>query len=150
MDANPYLPFFHIWKPVTGWSKAKWDRGSPVGLEQQPPDYYLAVVESRDTPLPTLWQLDAIFNDLPDEVQGATKKVGPQYQKRPPRPERPAVKQSFLARCLPWLSAAPATKGNAMGALRNGDRGLIVAVNDSGNTGWVRFGRSGFEAWPMV
>jgi tRNA-splicing endonuclease subunit Sen54 len=39
---------------------------------------------------------------------------------------------------------------NPMAALRNGDRALVVAVNDSGNTGWVRFGRSGFaEAAPM-
>lgn len=42
---NPYLPFFHVWKPVTAWSKAKWDRGSPVGLEQQRPDYAIAAIE---------------------------------------------------------------------------------------------------------
>lgn len=37
-----------------------------------------------------------------------------------------------------------------MGALRNGDRGLVIAVNDSGNTGWVRFGRAGFAEALML
>lgn len=45
LELNPYLPFFHVWKPVTAWSKAKWDRGSPEGISQQKPDYILAVVE---------------------------------------------------------------------------------------------------------
>lgn len=45
LEQNPYIPFFHVWKPVTQWSKAKWDRGSPDGLTQQKPDYVVAVVE---------------------------------------------------------------------------------------------------------
>ncbi|WOO84720.1 putative tRNA-splicing endonuclease subunit sen54 [Vanrija pseudolonga] len=45
LERNPYLPFFHVWKPVTAWSKAKWDRGSAEGLAKQKPDYILAVVE---------------------------------------------------------------------------------------------------------
>lgn len=42
---NPYLPFFHVWKPNTPWSKSKWDKGSEVGLAVQQPDYVVAVVE---------------------------------------------------------------------------------------------------------
>jgi tRNA-splicing endonuclease subunit Sen54 len=42
---NPYIPFFHVWKPVTAWSKAKWDRGSPAGLALQRPDYAIAAIE---------------------------------------------------------------------------------------------------------
>jgi tRNA-splicing endonuclease subunit Sen54 len=45
LDTNPYLPFFHVWKPVSSWSKVKWDRGSSEGIAQQKPDYILAVVE---------------------------------------------------------------------------------------------------------
>jgi len=45
LTANPYLPFFHVWKPVSAWSKVKWDRGSEAGIAQQKPDYILAVVE---------------------------------------------------------------------------------------------------------
>ena len=37
-----------------------------------------------------------------------------------------------------------------MGTLRNGDRALVVAVNDSGNTGWVRFGRTGFAEAAII
>lgn len=45
LQRNPYLPFFHVWKPVTHWSKVKWDRGSAEGIAIQRPDYALAVVE---------------------------------------------------------------------------------------------------------
>lgn len=45
LQTNPYLPFFHVWKPVTSWSKVKWDRGSAEGIAQQKPDYIAAVVE---------------------------------------------------------------------------------------------------------
>jgi tRNA-splicing endonuclease subunit Sen54 len=89
-----------------------------------------------------------VFDELPDEPTGPVKKVGPQYGRKPPArphndPDRPSV--SLLER-LGWKRLPPAPKphGNPMGALRNGDRALIVAVNDSGNTGWVRFGRTGF------
>ncbi|GMK56892.1 hypothetical protein CspeluHIS016_0307320 [Cutaneotrichosporon spelunceum] len=147
--ANPYIPFFHVWKPVTAWSKAKWDRGSPAGLANQKPDYAISAVESRNTAMPTLRQLEEIFDGLPDEPTGPPKRVGPQYDHR-----RPANKaQPDVA--VPWYRRfirAPQEKTytNPMAQMRNGDRAFIVAVNDSGNTGWVRFGRSGFQDFPMV
>lgn len=165
---NPYLPFFHVWKPVTAWSKAKWDRGSSAGLEQQRPDYAVAAVEyvsgltmnadcrSRNTPLPTLRQLDEIFRILPDEPKGPPRRVGPQYENRRPMTQRAEEEETPLLwyqRLLPvWLrpSQPNSPQGNPIAVLRNGDRAIVVAVNDSGNTGWVRFGRSGFESFPMV
>lgn len=42
---NPYLPFFHVWKPATHWTRGKWDRGSPEGLRSLPPDFWIGVVE---------------------------------------------------------------------------------------------------------
>jgi hypothetical protein len=42
---NPYLPFYHIWKPATPWSKAKWEKGTEEGLARQKPDYYAAIIE---------------------------------------------------------------------------------------------------------
>ncbi|TXT04988.1 hypothetical protein VHUM_03808 [Vanrija humicola] len=155
LERNPYLPFFHIWKPVTAWSKAKWDRGSTEGLVKQKPDYILAVVESRDTPLPTLSQLSEVFDLLPDEPTTQPKRVGPQYANRPaPRSAPQPSSNTRLSQWLDWLcwwrAKATIPQGNAIHAMRNGDRGLIVAVNDSGNTGWVRFGRIGFENYPMV
>jgi tRNA-splicing endonuclease subunit Sen54 len=78
---------------------------------------------ARVTPLPSASQLEEVFDGLPDEPKGPIKKTGPQYKPR---------------------SSPPF--GSILGALRNGDRALIVAVNDSGNTGWVRFGRTGFAS----
>jgi tRNA-splicing endonuclease subunit Sen54 len=173
LDTNPYLPFFHVWKPVSSWSKVKWDRGSSEGIAQQKPDYILAVVEyvfnhvflivarivltsyrSRDTPMPTLAQLDGIFRMLPDEPKGPVRRVGPQYDRKRPnnRPVEAVEQPSWWRKLLKKVFPQPQPSGNhnAVNALRNGDRAFIVAVNDSGNTGWVRFGRTGFESVPMA
>jgi tRNA-splicing endonuclease subunit Sen54 len=123
---NPYLPFFHIWKPAVPWSKAKWDRGSLEGLERQPPNFQAAAINARTTPLPTIHQLHEVFEESPEEVRGPPRRLGPQY--RPNTAVRP----------------------NPVAELRNGDRGFIVAVNDSGNSGWIRFGRTGFADVAMI
>ena len=49
---NPYLPFYHIWKPATPWSKAKWEKGTEEGLARQKPDYYAAIIEYVVSSLP--------------------------------------------------------------------------------------------------
>jgi tRNA-splicing endonuclease subunit Sen54 len=38
---NPYLPFYHVWKPNTHWTMAKWDKASPEGLEAIPPAFWI-------------------------------------------------------------------------------------------------------------
>jgi tRNA-splicing endonuclease subunit Sen54 len=43
--SNPYLPFFHVWKPNTNWTNAKWDKGSNEGLKTIPPAFWIGVVE---------------------------------------------------------------------------------------------------------
>lgn len=91
---------------------------------------------------------------LPDEPMGPANRVGPQYNK-PKAQSRPSDGQdlSLLQRVLVSLGIRPAPpkrNANPMGMLRNGDRALVVAVNDCGNTGWIRFGRSGFESIAMV
>jgi hypothetical protein len=45
LEDNPYLPFWPVWKPSTNWSRNSWDRGSVQGLQNQPPDFWVAVVE---------------------------------------------------------------------------------------------------------
>ncbi|WWC58098.1 uncharacterized protein I303_100633 [Kwoniella dejecticola CBS 10117] len=174
---NPYLPFFHIWKPSAAFTKRNWDKGSENGLKECPPSYWAGVVESRNTPIPTIQQLDEVFNFLPDEPKGPVKKVGPQYVKppRPPRPGHPNAhgkkdendndkgstsKFSFAyLLSMIGLSTAPGKEDEKnttttpfvnIPALRNGDRAFVVAVNDSGNTGWIRFGRSGFAEFAPV
>jgi tRNA-splicing endonuclease subunit Sen54 len=101
--------------------------------------------------MPTIHQLDEVFNSLPEEPKGPTKKLGPQYE-RPPRPQKKVVDPptTLLSKVKSWFTqgdvntGSKPSQGNPMGALRNGDKGFVAAVNDSGNTGWIRFGRSGF------
>lgn len=42
---NPYLPFFHVWKPATHWTMGKWDKASEEGLKANPPAFWIGVVE---------------------------------------------------------------------------------------------------------
>lgn len=103
--------------------------------------------------MPTLAQLDVIFRTLPEEPKGPVRRVGPQYERK-----RPAYRSAEVTELSWWTKfwqkifpqPQPSGGGNAVNALRNGDRALIVAVNDSGNTGWVRFGRTGFESVAMA
>jgi tRNA-splicing endonuclease subunit Sen54 len=100
--------------------------------------------------MPTFHQLSEVFDTLPDEPKGPVKRLGPQYERRArPRHQRDNASsddQPWYARLLPFLASKEEEKPyvNPMSTLRNGDRALVVAVNDSGNTGWVRFARSGF------
>ena len=45
LDVNPYIPFWHVWKPATHWSKVNWDRGSASGFVNQKPEYIVAVIK---------------------------------------------------------------------------------------------------------
>jgi tRNA-splicing endonuclease subunit Sen54 len=103
---------------------------------------------ARTVPMPSINQLTEVFESLPDEPKGPIRRVGPQYERRArPKPNTATTKGRWYDRYLP-ASFVKETESkpynNPMGALRNGDRAFIVAVNDSGNTGWVRFGRTGF------
>lgn len=100
--------------------------------------------------MPTIHQLSEVFETLPDEPKGPPKRLGPQYERKPRPQFNNRIDQNpkkWYYRFLPasWIPE-PAAKPyvNPMGAMRNGDRALVVAVNDSGNTGWVRFARTGF------
>lgn len=105
----------------------KWDRGSAAGIENLPPDFQATAIDARTVPLPTIHQLHEIFEESPDERKGPPQRHGPQY--------RPVGQPG---------------RTNPIAELRNGDRAFIVAVNDSGNAGWVRFGRTGFGGLAMV
>ena len=45
LSINPYIPFWHVWKPATPWSKVRWDKGSDDGLRTMRPEYTVAVIE---------------------------------------------------------------------------------------------------------
>ncbi|EIW67947.1 hypothetical protein TREMEDRAFT_14304, partial [Tremella mesenterica DSM 1558] len=147
LKTNPYIPFFHVWKPAVAFSKVRWDRGSAQGLINQPPDFFVAAVEARNTPMPSIHQLKDAWAQVREEPSGPIRRLGPQYENRKPNTRRFQSKEkSRWERFTDWWRGSEPRKyqGGNMGVLRNGDRALVVAVNDSGNTGWVRFGRSGF------
>lgn len=45
LEANPYIPFFHVWQPSVSWSRKDWLKGSEQGLAQLPPNFWLAVIK---------------------------------------------------------------------------------------------------------
>jgi tRNA-splicing endonuclease subunit Sen54 len=97
--------------------------------------------------MPTIHQLSEVFDSLPDEPVGPVKRLGPQYERRNrPRPNQREKELQWYEKLFPFLISKEEDKPyvNPMASLRNGDKALVVAVNDSGNTGWVRFGRTGF------
>lgn len=90
---------------------------------------YEAHASSRHEQLPSLQHLDEVFPNLHDEPLCPTQRQGPQYAKSTTTPE---------------------PKRNWMASLRAGDRALVVAVNDNGNMGWVRFGRTAFSEYSLM
>ncbi|KAJ9112250.1 hypothetical protein QFC22_006334 [Naganishia vaughanmartiniae] len=160
LTANPYLPFFHVWKPNTHWTRGKWDRGSAEGLKTLPPDFWIAVVDARSVPFPTLPQLEEIFPTLPAIPKPFIRSRAPLQRSAAPKPDasKPAAR-SFLQRILDVLrlkrspspgQKTPTPQVNTFLALKQGDRSLIIAVVDGGNVGWTRLGRGGFEDHVMV
>ncbi|KAI5449698.1 tRNA-splicing endonuclease subunit sen54 [Naganishia albida] len=155
---NPYLPFFHVWKPATHWTRGKWDRGSPEGLQSLPPDFWIGVVDARSVPFPTLPQMEEIFPVLPALPTPMVRPRGTAPPKAGTTPAPAATPSpSFGRRFLDFFhlgargkpAAAPPLV-NTFLALKQGDRSLIVAVVDGGNVGWTRLGRGGFEEHVMV
>ncbi|EWC47958.1 hypothetical protein DRE_02840 [Drechslerella stenobrocha 248] len=49
---------FHVWKPRPNFKKS-----SPG-----PPDFYISVVSTKDTKVPSLAQVESLFNEIPEEV----------------------------------------------------------------------------------
>ncbi|KAJ9092551.1 hypothetical protein QFC21_006782 [Naganishia friedmannii] len=157
LAANPYLPFFHVWKPNTHWTRGKWDRGSAEGLKTLPPDFWIAVVDARSVPFPTLPQLEAIFPTLPAIPKPFIRSRAPMNTAITKQDAAKPASSSFLHRILsvlrlrqPQESKAPTPQVNTFLALKQGDRSLIIAVVDGGNVGWTRLGRGGFEDHIMV
>ncbi|KAF8826324.1 hypothetical protein HHX47_DHR5000379 [Lentinula edodes] len=54
--SSPYEPFFNLYKPPTPFKKSA----------PPPPDYQMVVVNARTTPMPSLRELTAIYNNAPE------------------------------------------------------------------------------------
>ncbi|KAK1230057.1 tRNA-splicing endonuclease subunit sen54 [Marasmius sp. AFHP31] len=120
---SPYKFFYNVYKPPTAFKK------SAPG----PPDYQIAVVDARTTPMPTLHELTALYDISPEWPVPM-----PKYR-RPPPPSRPGQ---------PPL---PERRGpNPFAALRAGKKTVVIAVVDAGNVGFFRFAQGEWGEWPMI
>ncbi|KAK7031218.1 tRNA-splicing endonuclease subunit sen54 [Paramarasmius palmivorus] len=113
---SPYKFFFNFYKPPTPFKK------STPG----PPDYQVAVVNARTTPMPSLHELTALYD------------ISPELPIPPPKYRKP----------LP--PGAPPRGPNPFSALRAGKKTVVVAVVDAGNVGFFRFAQGEWGEWPMV
>ncbi|EPQ51094.1 hypothetical protein GLOTRDRAFT_141228 [Gloeophyllum trabeum ATCC 11539] len=148
---SPYHIFYHLYKPSTPFRKT-----SPP-----PPDFYVVVVDARNTPMPSLHELAALYDELPDVPPPLPR------QRLQPVPDKPAgvpsttpqslsTLQQILHSVLPFLSRAPAEppikprKPHPFMALKAGKKMVVMAAVDNGIISFFRFGQGAFDEWPMV
>lgn len=60
---NPFRVAYNVWKPQPHFKKS----------DPPPPDFLVAVVSARETSLPTLAQLSALFDSVPVDAKAAGK-----------------------------------------------------------------------------
>ncbi|KAJ7200687.1 tRNA-splicing endonuclease subunit sen54 N-term-domain-containing protein [Mycena rebaudengoi] len=154
--ASPYRIFFNVHKPGTSYRKSAPDL----------PDYQIVVINARTTPMPSLHELTDLFNVSPELPPPLPR------QRRPPPPPKGSVPDpippprimplpiptppSLFHRLTWWLrpssatGAPPPRRPNPFMALKAGKKTVIVAVVDSGSTGFFRFGEGAFSEWAVT
>lgn len=167
---SPYHVFYNLYKPATPFKKST----------PPEPDFQVVVINARTTPMPTIYELSALFGELPEVPPPAPRKrVQPPVSKvvtpktdadaraNPAGPERPQTSPTipnpstrplfhrltcFLRGGSPEPSKAPRPppRPNPFPILKQGKKVIVVAVVDSGNVGFFRFGQGAFEDWPMA
>ena len=83
---------------------------------------------------------------LNDEPAASPRKIGPQYVRGKPDQKPETQNEEGTRKGRPMSSDI----GRTMASFRNGDRALVIAVNDCGNIGWVRYARTDYSAYPVV
>ncbi len=190
LHLNPYLPFFHIWRPSTHWTRSKWNKGegttlaaSPSSGSSSPMDsglalqgemkqaFSIAVVDARTDRVPSWKVMEEVFEGL-EELEppryrprvGVPAKTGGAGVGETKIQDKTAWKTAWN-RFVSWIPSflqseakktdqlnPPLPQINTFAALKQGDKTLVIAVNDGGNIGWMRFGRGTFgdEGMGMV
>ena len=179
----PYSVFFHVYKPSTPFRKS-----APPA-----PDFYVVVIKSdirhllksnhadsfisaRTTPTPSLYELSALFEALPEMPLPPPRKRGIQASgKKATNATAPTVPPllhittpisppSFLQRLLSYFSLGshatstspstpqnpPSHRPNPFLHLKAGKKSVVVAAVDSGSISFFRFGEGAFDDWPML
>ncbi|EJD55646.1 hypothetical protein AURDEDRAFT_78886 [Auricularia subglabra TFB-10046 SS5] len=129
---SPYRIFFDVYKPGHIFRKS----------ERPPPDYQVAVVNGRTTPMPTIHELTALFDTAGDW------RVTQKGKQAPPSTIPRRWWQIGLLRGVE--KAVPQRQTNPFVALRAGTKSVVIAVVDAGTITCYRFNRGAFEVLPMV
>ncbi|EGO19318.1 hypothetical protein SERLADRAFT_479745 [Serpula lacrymans var. lacrymans S7.9] len=156
--SSPYKIFYNIYKPSTSFRKTA----------PPPPDFFVVVVDARSTVMPSLHELTALFDVLPETPPPLPRQRGVPSAK-PPNINAPASNSPLaptlqppslsLRRMFRWmLPSTPAPpsvstqqqKPNPFAALKAGKRSAVIAAVDAGNISFFRFSQGAFEEWPMI
>ncbi|KAF8754721.1 tRNA-splicing endonuclease subunit sen54 N-term [Rhizoctonia solani] len=146
--------FWNVWKPSTSWRK----------LDVPKPDFEIAVVDARKTPVPDIYQLTEMFASAEPRPPPPPRKRGPpnvkaapqsSQQKTPPRPKKAneAVLSNLwdrICQTIGLTSSGPIQRPNPFVHLKAGRKSVIVAAVDGSMISLVRFGEGDFSSWPMV
>ncbi|GAA5944322.1 tRNA splicing endonuclease subunit SEN54 [Sporobolomyces koalae] len=172
LEAYPYQPFFHMYKPIT-----KYKKSAPP-----PPDFRIVVVNGATTPMPTLFEFTDMFDSVPFPTENTLLPPPPVQRApasgpapKPPRPPRapnpnapkaapptPTRLQSILSKVplvatyFPSLVTPTASKKkpppkkqpSPYPRLKTGRRSILVAVVSDGTSSILRFSESEFAKLP--
>ncbi|KAK7755034.1 tRNA-splicing endonuclease subunit sen54 [Diatrype stigma] len=136
---EPFRIYYHVWKSAPGFTKSR----------PPPPDFRIAVVDARESSVPTLQQLTALVESTPWDPPTPVSSA----------PPRNRVKDNGSSSDA--AAAAAGTKKPSPGPqqssynpnmnigltykrLKHGWRNAIVAVNDRGLISYLRFGEMAF------
>ncbi|TFK65598.1 hypothetical protein BDN72DRAFT_800974 [Pluteus cervinus] len=164
MHTTPYHIFYNVYKPSTPFKK------SAPG----PPDFRIVVVNARTTHLPTLYELEDLFNVVPEQTWPPPRQRNTQPQTSAPvqRPQQasqgqvPNVTNNASNSALSTPNQGDGggqqkqqgqgppqhqpRKANPFVALKTGRKMVVIATVDCGNISFFRFAQGDFSEWPML
>ncbi|KAL6303916.1 tRNA-splicing endonuclease subunit sen54 N-term-domain-containing protein [Sparassis latifolia] len=149
---SPYEIFYNLYKPSTPFKKTA----------PPPPDFSVVVVNARTTPMPSLPELTALFDVLPELPPPVPRKRISYAQQKQERAAPaltssapPFTKSPLWHRIFSWglkppsTPTAPPRNPNPFLALKTGKKMVVVAAVDAGTISFFRFGQGAFNEWPM-
>ncbi|KZP23306.1 hypothetical protein FIBSPDRAFT_930627 [Athelia psychrophila] len=157
-QASPYKIFYNLYKPSTPFRKTA----------PGPPDFSLVIINARTTPMPSLHELAALFDVLPEMPPPPPRQRRPLPGDKTPAPAATPKQANELATTaqpgftlstlFPWAfnnkepSQPPpqVRRPNPFVVLKSGKKSVVVAAVDTGSISFFRFGQGAFEEFPVV
>jgi tRNA-splicing endonuclease subunit Sen54 len=175
-ENTPYEVFFHLYKPSTPFRKSAPPAPDfSIVVVKSVVEIFFCISpitcvllrSARTTAMPTIYELSALFETQPELppplprqrrqtlAKGSAASPSSTSMVPPPRPADPTFTQR-LRQIFKWLfwhstSIQPTIRRpNPFMALKAGKKNIVIAVVDSGNISFFRFGQGAFSEWPMV